>query len=85
MEKLGVEGEAVRFIAEGRTEREDYNLFMKLYEAKITKGDPKVPQHVQGVTQYTQLRWGTLEDLGEADRKGSLCCRLYINSVVGTK
>ncbi len=77
-EKLGVEGRAVMLIAEGQTERDDYILEQKLFEAVITNGIPAVPQKAPGVTQYMRLMWGTAKDLKEAESKGSLCCRLYL-------
>jgi ADP-ribose pyrophosphatase YjhB (NUDIX family) len=80
-EKLGVEGKIIKLIGEGSTEREDYVLFMKLYQVEITKGAPKVPQPVSGITQYKELRWGVPSDLDEASSKGSLCSRLYLNSL----
>ena len=34
-----------------------------------------------GVTQYVACKWGGPDDLVEATRKGSLCCRLYLSSI----
>lgn len=80
-EKLGVELEIVSQIAEGELERKDYILYMKEYEAKIAKGEPKVPQPFEDITQYRAWRWGTADDLKEAAQKGSLCCQLYIKKL----
>ncbi len=79
-EKLGVELKVIELINEGELERETYILHMKEYEARIAKGVIKVPQNVKGVTQYKTCNWGTAEDLMPAAEKGSLCCKLYIES-----
>lgn len=62
-EKLGVQGSIIKLVNEGSTDRADYTLFMKLYEVRITKGEPKVPQDITGVTQYKSLRFGVADDL----------------------
>lgn len=80
-EKLGIEGDIVKFIGEGSTNRKDYDLFMKLYEVKITKGTPKAPQKVLGVTQYQRCEWRNADDLRKAASMGSLCCTLYLQSI----
>ena len=80
-EKLGLDGRIVKQIGEGTTERDSYALFMKLYEVQILSGSPRVPQSVEGVTQYTQCRWGATNDLLDAASKGSLCCNMYLKSV----
>src|SRR5262245_37440963 len=49
-EKLGVELESVRELNRGQTERADYSLEMRLYEAEIVNGEPVVPQSAPGVT-----------------------------------
>ena len=78
-EKLGVELEIGSCITEGSLERQAYTLEMKEYEATIIQGEPQVPQPVQGVTQYQSWKWGTASDLQEAAKKGSLCCRLFLD------
>ena len=80
-EKLGVDLQIAYFIGCGNIERRDYILHMEVYEAKIASGEPTVPQPAKGVTQYKALKWGTSDDLIEAAQKGSLCCRLYLDSV----
>jgi len=80
-EKLGVELKIRYFIGRGNIERDDYILHMEEYEAEIVHGRPRVPQPVEVVTQYTQLKWGTADNLKAAARKGSLCCRLYLESI----
>jgi len=80
-EKLGVSLEIIELIEEGEVERKDYILHMKEYEAKITKGEPEVPQQVEGITQYQDWKWGVWDELKETAQKGSLCCQLYLQSI----
>ena len=77
-DKLGLEVEPGRVLKEGSTERPDYRLQMRLYEAKILAGEPSVPQPVRGVTQYVDWRWGEAAGLVPAAEAGSLCSRLYL-------
>lgn len=77
-EKLGVDLGVGPLVREGETEREDYRLRMCLYQARIVRGEPEVPQGVEGVTQYTDWGWVEDERLREAARRGSLCTRLYL-------
>lgn len=76
-EKLGVELEVGHELNRGSTERAEYTLEMRLYEARIVEGEPEVGQPHEEVTQYTAWRWGESEDLAPAAGRGSLCCRLY--------
>lgn len=78
---LGVELKILKLIGENNINRKDYILHMKEYEVKILKGKPKVPQPIQGITQYQQWRWGIGSDLKEAASKGSLCSQIYLRSV----
>lgn len=80
-EKLGVELGVGPVIGEGETEREGYLLRMRLYEAVIVRGEPEVPQPVQGVTQYTEWDWLPVGRLAEAARRGSLCTHLYLEEL----
>ncbi|MFW6080069.1 MAG: NUDIX domain-containing protein, partial [Gemmatimonadota bacterium] len=77
-EKLGVELEVGPELNRGSTERADYTLEMKLFEARIVAGEPRVPQPDVGVTRYTDWRWGPARDLAPAAEKGSLCSRLFL-------
>ena len=88
-EKLGVKIRIVGEIAEGTADRGDHILRMKEFEVEIAEGTPSVPQSIpqpitppmEGVTQYLACKWGGPDDLVEATRKGSLCCRLYLSSI----
>lgn len=80
-EKLGVGLGIVKLIGSGDIERKNYVLHMKEYEVKIVRGEPKVPQPVEGVTQYLAWKWAVADELKEAAQKGSLCSRLYLSSL----
>ncbi|MBI2173501.1 MAG: NUDIX domain-containing protein [Candidatus Aenigmarchaeota archaeon] len=80
-EKLGVRLKVAKKIKSGDLERKEYILHLTDYEAKIIEGTPRVPQNVPGVTQYQRWKWALPEILKEAARKGSLCCRLYLESI----
>ena len=80
-EKLGVKLKPVKFIGRGDIKREDYVLHMEEYEVQITSGEPKVPQPIRGITQYTKWHWGVSSDLRESASKGSLCSQIYLMSL----
>lgn len=80
-EKLGVELKPKKFIGRGDIEREGFILHMEEYEAEIISGEPKVPQQVEGMTQFQQGKWGIGSDLKNAASKGSLCSQIYLTSV----
>lgn len=77
-EKLGVELAVGPQMNEGRAERGEYVLHMRLYDARIMKGKPEVPQGAAGVTQYADWEWAPPEGLQEAADAGSLCSALYL-------
>jgi len=77
-EKLGVELAVGPQMNEGRAEREDHVLHMRLYDARIMKGKPEVPRGAAGVTQYTDREWARPERLEAAADAGSLCSALYL-------
>jgi 8-oxo-dGTP diphosphatase len=77
-EKLGVEIEVGPELERGTTPRRGYTLEMRLFDARITAGEPAVPQPFPDVTQYADWRWGEVGDLRPAAERGSLCCRLCL-------
>ena len=77
-EKLGVELMVVRELNRGVTSRNDYTLEMRLYEAVISHGEPRVPQPHEAVTQYQRWMWDAAERLREGAEAGSLCCGLML-------
>ena len=78
LEKLGVQLKVGEELQRGTTERRNYRLQMRLYEAFIEKGTPFVPQPDLAYTQYAKWKWGTAADLQPAAQRGSLCCKLYL-------
>jgi len=80
-EKLGVELVVLAVVGDGKLEREDYVLQMKEFEVEPVRGEPTVPQPVGGVTQYREWKWARAEELVEAARTGSLCSRIFLESV----
>lgn len=79
-EKLGVEIEPGAELNRGEIRRPDYVLSMRLLDATLCAGEPRVPQPRAGVTQYRAWRWGTAQRLRPAADLGSLCCRLFLAS-----
>ena len=78
-EKLGVETEDLGCLSEGHLDRPGYRLEMRLHAAAIVAGEPRVPQPVPGVTQYSEWGWKTPAGLRGAANRGSLCCRLALD------
>lgn len=81
LDKLGVELRVGALLNEGTTERAEYTLHMRLYEAEVVRGELAVPQPFGHVTQYRALEWGPPERLEPAAAKGSLCCRLLLDAL----
>jgi len=81
MQKLGIKLKIIKQLNEGKQERDNHFLHMKLYEAEITEGEPKVPQQAERVTQYQEWKWAEADELKEAVKKGSLCSGLYLESL----
>ena len=77
-EKLALTLEVGPVLREGSVARADASLTMKLFEARILAGTPDVGVAPAGVTRYTAWRWDTAAALRPAARRGSLCCRLYL-------
>ncbi len=77
-DKLGVELEVASELNRGSLERAAYTLEMRLLEARIIAGEPRVPRSAAGVTQYQAWKWGKAEDLAPAAARGSLCSRLFL-------
>ena len=80
-DKLGVEIALGPELQRGSSERAHYILGMRLFEARIVSGEASVPQSVAGVTQYQALQWGSPEILRPAAAQGSLCCKLFLDSI----
>ena len=90
LEKLGVNVEPVRMLAEGTQDRPGaagpsegvgYTLHMRVFQARILRGKPLVPQSEGSGTQYREWRWAEPGALRPAADRGSLCTRLYLDSL----
>ena len=79
-EKLGVSIRLGHMRMEGSTDRAGILLRMRLFDATLARGTPDVEQETRGTTRYAAWRWGRLQDLRPAARRGSLCCRLALES-----
>ncbi|MGH7470594.1 MAG: NUDIX hydrolase [Longimicrobiales bacterium] len=77
-EKLGVELAIVCELNRGEAERDHYRLVMRLYQARLVRGQPAVARRVDGATQYYDWQFGTAQMLQPAAARGSLCCRLFL-------
>lgn len=80
-DKLGVTVDLGPQINRGSIRRGDTILAMRLFAARIRSGRPRVPQPVSDVTQYTALQWDTPDALRPAAQRGSLCCRLALDTL----
>ncbi len=80
-EKLGVDLTPLRALADGEQRREGYALRMTLYEASMA-GEPRLPPRTPEAagTLYQALDWLPAESFGEAADRGSLCCRLLLET-----
>ncbi len=81
IDKLGVRLLVGRELRHGSLERRDYTLEMRLFDATIRSGEPSVPQPYPEVTQYTEWEWGEPARLEDGAARGSLCCRLFLETV----
>ena len=82
-EKLGVNLKIKEELGEGKLDREKYILHMKLFRVSIPDGEkPVVPQPLEGMTQYVDLKWATSDETVEYLKitapQGSLCCTLFL-------
>ena len=77
-EKLGVEISIKKEIGQDEADRGNFISRMREYEVEIVGGEPRVPQPVAGITQYSEWRWGEAKALEDAARKGSLCSKIYL-------
>jgi len=79
-EKLGIEVRVGPELRRGEQPRATYLLRMRLHDAWIERGEPRVPQPSPGVTQYDAWRWGATEEVLPAAERGSLCARLMLQT-----
>lgn len=84
-DKLGIEPRGLRLLGQGRAERADHELRMRLFGAAEVAGRPSIagPSRDPGVTRYVDWAWGPPERLEEAAAGGSLCSRLCLEWLGG--
>lgn len=82
-EKLGAELTPLRPLAEGEQQREGYTLRMTVYEASLA-GEPHLPPRPTGTsaTLYEAIDWLPASSFQEAADRGSLCCRLLLETLI---
>ncbi len=76
LHRLGVEVEVLGERAAGSSDRGTHVVQMRLFEARIVAGTPHARDPGPAGHGYTEVRWGSPEDLRPARERGSLCCRL---------
>ncbi len=77
-DKLGIELATGKLINEGKSERDDFILFMHDYEAIIESGEPRIASD-----DYIELGWfEPKKQLGSMKVMGD-CCRLYLEYLNG--
>jgi 8-oxo-dGTP diphosphatase len=80
-EKLGVELEPVSMLGIRRADRGEYELILMDIEARVVSGEPSVHGASSTATCYVDQRWtDDLPLLAPAARRGSLCCRILLDS-----
>lgn len=79
-EKLRVEVEPGHVLGEGRAERPRFTLRMRLYEARIASGRPRIGGARAGTTRYVAWAWAEPSALEPAAERGSLCARLFLDA-----
>jgi len=80
-EKLGLQLQELRELADGTQERDEYVLHMKLFSARPSGGEPRLVRRRSGVTQYVDWAWAAPERLEAGAHRGSLCCQLYLRTL----
>lgn len=80
-EKLGVELEPVSLVGIRSADRGDHELILMDIEATVVSGEPRVDAATTTSTRYVDQRWTSeLSLLRDAAGRGSLCCRILLES-----
>ena len=81
--KLNVELTPLRLLAEGEQQREGYMLHMTVYEASPS-GELTLPSPTPNATNtlYVDAGWLPVNAFNEAAERGSLCCKLFLNTTL---
>jgi 8-oxo-dGTP pyrophosphatase MutT (NUDIX family) len=80
-EKLGLRVEPGVLLNEGKSTRRVYMLHMRLYEAELVEGTPRLDLDSNEGTRYVDWTWGAPELLEPAAQRGSLCSRLFLDTL----
>jgi ADP-ribose pyrophosphatase YjhB (NUDIX family) len=78
-EKLGVAVQAKELLGEAETDDGTASRRMRVHEATIDNGAPRVPQP-HGGTQYVDWRWADATELRPAARQGSLAAQILLRA-----
>jgi ADP-ribose pyrophosphatase YjhB (NUDIX family) len=74
--QLGVEVEVLGECAAGTSDRGTHVVEMRLFEARIVAGNPRVREVDPDGHGYIDVRWAEPDILQPTRERGSLCCRL---------
>ena len=83
-QKLGTGITLGERLATGTQVRAGYTLEMSLYSATLNQAAPSLRSGrgtSQAVTRYVAWRWGDPSELADSARRGSLCCRLLLETL----
>jgi 8-oxo-dGTP pyrophosphatase MutT (NUDIX family) len=80
LQKLGVRVVPGAVLNEGSKARARYRLHMRLYEATLAEGEPRLDDPANPGTRYVDWKWGDAATLQPAAEQGSLCCRLFLEA-----
>ncbi len=79
--KLGIDVKIIKMLGEDTIDRGRYILVLRDYEVRVVKGEPTVPQNVEGVTQYIAQKWtNDPAELKKSAADGSLCSRIFLRA-----
>jgi ADP-ribose pyrophosphatase YjhB (NUDIX family) len=76
MHRLGIEVDVLGELAAGSSDRGSHVVEMRLFEARIIAGSPRVTGADPAGHGYTEANWAEPGILEHARESGSLCCRL---------
>lgn len=82
-QKLGAPVRLGKLIASGQAQRQGYRLHLTVYAAELIQAEPVLPPTPDqgGVTYYKEWRWASPALLEDGVRKGSICCKLFLEQV----
>ena len=80
-DKLGLTVRPGAILNEGTSTRPSYLLHMRLYESALVEGNPRLDLVENQGTRYVDWMWGAPQLLGPAAQRGSLCSRLFLDTL----